>query len=169
MSILKNKIFVSDIEKICYFSTCIILIHYHGLTAIELTDLRKFLRQNKIYFKVVKNTLCKIALSKIHFVSDVQIFSGPIAIIYSKDEILSAREIVQFTQSYQALKIVGGILNNDVLDSNAIYQLSTLISVDHVRSLFVQTLRFAPMIITKILQNIPLTLINVMKNDVKKI
>lgn len=60
----QKKDFVSEIETICNESSAIIFTHYHGLTVSEITDLRRKLRGNDANFKVVKNTLFKIAAKK---------------------------------------------------------------------------------------------------------
>ena len=66
----EKKTFVSELEKIYQDSNSVIITHYHGLTVSQITNLRKALRENGASFKIVKNTLSKIAASNVKLTHD---------------------------------------------------------------------------------------------------
>lgn len=136
-----KKSFVTELEEIYKSSNSVIVTHYHGLTVSEVTKLRRGLRANGALFKVVKNTLSKIAASKAGLAGDSEIFSGPTAIAYSEDPVAAAKGVVEFAKTNDNLKIIGGVVNDSVLDVSAIQQLAKLPSLDVLRGKIVGILQ----------------------------
>jgi large subunit ribosomal protein L10 len=137
----EKKTFVSDLEKIYQTSNSVIITRYHGLNVSELTTLRRSLRENGASFKVVKNTLSKIAASNVKVEYDPEMFSGPTAIAYSKDPAAAAKVVVEFAETNDNLKIVGGIVSDKILDVSSIQQLAKLPSLDQLRGKIVGILQ----------------------------
>ncbi len=137
----EKKSFVTELEGIYESSNSVIVTHYHGLTVAEVTKLRRNLRENGASFKVVKNTLSKIAASNAGLAGDSEIFSGPTAIAYSEDPVAAAKSVVEFAKTNDNLKIIGGVVNNTVLDVSAIQQLAKLPSLDVLRGKIVGILQ----------------------------
>lgn len=137
----EKKTFVSDLEEIYQASNSVIITHYHGLTVSQLTALRRSLKENGASFKVVKNTLSKIAASNAKVQYDPEMFSGPTAIAYSEDPVAAAKGVVEFAKANDNLKIVGGIVNDKILDVSSIQQLAKLPSLDQLRGQIVGILQ----------------------------
>ncbi|MDG1436700.1 MAG: 50S ribosomal protein L10 [Rickettsiaceae bacterium] len=136
-----KKSFVTELEDIYKTSNSVIVTHYHGLTVAEVTKLRRELRANGASFKVVKNTLSKIAASNAGLVGDSEVFSGPTAIAYSEDPVAAAKGVVEFAKTNDNLKIIGGVVNDQVLDVSAVQQLAKLPSLDALRGKIVGILQ----------------------------
>jgi large subunit ribosomal protein L10 len=136
-----KKIFVSDLEGIYKTSNSVIVTHYHGLTVSEVTNLRRSLRDSGASFKVVKNTLSKIAASNAKLTHESEMFSGPTAIAYSEDPVAAAKGVVEFAKTNDNLKIIAGIVNNKILDVSSVQQLAKLPSRDHLRGKIVGILQ----------------------------
>lgn len=136
-----KKKFVEELETIYKTSNSVIMTHYHGLTVAEITKLRSNLRKNGASFKVIKNTLSKIAASNTGLVDGEEFFSGPTAIAYSEDPVSAAKEVVEFAKTNDNLKIVGGVVNNEVLGVSSIEQLAKLPSLDVLRGKIVGILQ----------------------------
>lgn len=137
----EKKSFVSDLEEIYKVSNSVIVTHYHGLTVSEVTRLRKSLREKGAYFKIVKNTLSKIAAKNAEFTHNPELFSGPTAIAYSTDAIAAAKGVVEFAKTNDNLKIIGGIVNDNILDVKEVQQLAKLPSLDELRGKIVGILQ----------------------------
>ena len=129
----EKKEFVAEIEAICKESSTVILTHYHGLTVSKITELRRKLRENNANFKVVKNTLFRIAAKNANVEIDESMNNGPIAIAYSKDPVGAAKGVVEFSKKNDSLKIIAGVVDNAIMDINAIKALSKLPSLDELR------------------------------------
>ena len=129
----KKEEFIVGLEELYKQSSSVIVTHYRGLTVSEVTSLRRNLRKDGAGFKVVKNTLSKIAASKAGLDPVANLLSGPTAIAYSKDPVAAARNVVEFAKTNQKLKIVGGIVNNQILNKDEIQHLAELPSLDELR------------------------------------
>jgi large subunit ribosomal protein L10 len=135
MSIKAKKVtLVEDIEQIYTASNSVIFTHYHGLTVSQLSNLRKTLTQSNAKFKIVKNTLSKIAANKSSISLDQDFISGPVAIAYTKgDASTLAKAIIDFSKTNKALKVVGAVVNNKVFNKANVEKLSELPSLDVLR------------------------------------
>lgn len=132
---------ISEIEDIYRNHSNIIITHYHGLTVSTISSLRANLRKNDAGFRVIKNTLAKLAADNVGFKGSNDLFKGPVAIAYSQDPVSVAKSIVEFTKTNSNLKIVGGILDKTVVDAKVIDQMSKLPSMIELRSKIVGLLQ----------------------------
>lgn len=129
----EKKIFVSELEEIYNNSSSVIITHYHGLSVAQLTNLRRNLKEKGASFKIVKNTLSKIAAINAELAHDPELFAGPTAIAYSADPIAAAKGVVEFAKTNDNLKVIGGIVNDKILSVSEVGQLATLPSLDELR------------------------------------
>jgi len=148
----EKKTFVSELEKIYQDSNSVIITHYHGLTVSQITNLRKALRENGASFKIVKNTLSKIAATNVKLTHDPEAFSGPTAIAYSKDPVAAAKGVVEFAKSNDNLKVIGGIVNDKILNVVEVQQLAKLPSLDQLRGKIVGILQAPAANLARIVQ-----------------
>ncbi len=130
----EKRDFVLELEDVYKQSGSVIVTHYHGLTVKQLTSLRRDLRAQDAKFKIVKNTLSKIAADKADIGSIATLLSGPTAIAYSKDPLAAAKTVVKFAKTNERLKIIGGIVNHQVFNTQEIQLLAELPSLDELRS-----------------------------------
>ncbi|HJD56761.1 MAG: 50S ribosomal protein L10 [Rickettsia endosymbiont of Culicoides impunctatus] len=133
--------FVVELEEVYKRSNSVIITHYHGLTVSQVTTLRRSLKAKNVGFKVVKNTLSKIAANKAGIDNITHLFAGPTALAYSEDLVEAAKLIVEFAKANECLKIVGGLVNNQVLDVNSVQQLAKLPSLDELRGKIIGVLQ----------------------------
>jgi len=148
----EKKTFVSELEKIYEDSNSVIITHYHGLTVSQITNLRKALRENGASFKIVKNTLSKIAATNVKLTHDPEAFSGPTAIAYSKDPVAAAKGVVEFAKTNDNLKVIGGIVNDKILNVVEVQQLAKLPSLDQLRGKIVGILQAPAANLARIIQ-----------------
>lgn len=148
----QKKASVEELEDIYKTSNSVIVTHYHGLTVSDLTSLRRNLRKDGAHFKVVKNTLSKIAASNTNFPCSSDSFSGPTAIAYSEDPIVAAKNVVEFAKANDSLKIITAVVNEKVLSVNEIQQLAKLPSLDELRGKIVGLLQAPAANVARVLQ-----------------
>ena len=112
------------------FSTCSIgiLADYRGLSAPEMTELRRSLRELGIEYKVIKNTLARFAAERAGKDELVSFFNGPISIAFSYGDITEpARALADYIRTSQAtMNIKGGFLSDRLLTAEDVMTLSTL-------------------------------------------
>ncbi|MFC1992778.1 50S ribosomal protein L10 [Chloroflexota bacterium] len=112
------------------FSKCSIgiLTDYRGLSTSEITDLRHRLRESKIEYKVVKNTLARFAAERAGKEELASLFEGPIAIAFGYEDIVEpAKALADYVRTSKiSIDIKGGFSGDRLLTSTDITTLSTL-------------------------------------------
>ncbi len=118
-----------------------VIVDYKGLKVKETEELRKILRDKDVVFNVTKNTLVKIALTKHGIEFDASLFKKPVAIAFAMgDEVAPAREINLFAKKHEAIEILGGILENKMIDASMVTKLAGLPTKDQLRAQLVGTI-----------------------------
>ncbi len=117
---------VSELRALTQASTATIFADYRGLSVAELTDLRKKLRAADGEFRVVKNTLFKLAADGQMPIADMNEFlSGPTAIGFAKgDPVATAKVLMDFVKDHKEISIKAGVMNGLVLSAAQVDALS---------------------------------------------
>ena len=116
---------IDEITDVAKNSASFILFYYRGLTAEEVAELRRNLRENGAQYKVWKNTLTKRAMDGLNFNLD-DCLNGPSAMAYSDDSVAPIKVLSDFAKEHKALEIKGGIVDGEVASLDTIKQLATL-------------------------------------------
>ena len=137
----QKKNYISEMTTQFENSKAVMVTHYQGLTMPQLDELRAKMREKGIIFKITKNRITKIALEKTRCKELSNLFTGPTAVALSKDAITSAKILTNFSKENSNLKILGGIMGNDILDVAGVKNVATLPSLDEARAKIVGILR----------------------------
>ena len=113
------------------FSKCNvgILTDYRGLSTLEMTALRRRLRESGIEYRVVKNTMARFAAERAGKSDLLTFFEGPVAIAsgYGEDITEPAKILADYINTSKvSLSIKGGFLSNRLLTSEDVIVLSKL-------------------------------------------
>ena len=137
----KKQSYISEMTTQFDKSEAVIVTHYQGLTVNQLDELRAKMREHGIIFKITKNRITKLALEKTRCKDLSDLFSGPTAVALSKDAITSAKILTNFSKENKNLKILGGIMGDDILDVVGVKNVATLPTLDEARAKIVGILR----------------------------
>jgi len=105
-----------------------VFVSFKGLKVKDATALRNILRKEKIDYEVAKKTLLKLALQKTGLEGvDPKKLEGNIAVAFGyDDEVTPAKILNNFKSKNEALKILGGILENKYIDSAKVVELANI-------------------------------------------
>jgi len=124
----KKKEIIDSLEKT--FSGCDsgIIADYRGLKTPDIVALRRKFRESGTEFHVVKNSLANIAAKKTGKTHISDIFAGPLAIAFVKDDISKTAKILtdHIASSKLNLIIKGGFMGDRLLTPAEISLLATL-------------------------------------------
>ena len=122
-------------------ASAIYFAEYHGLNVEDITELRKSFFENKIEFRVSKNSLLKIAIknNNLNGIDDYLNGSTAIALAYD-DPALPARVIKEFTKERDLPVVKGMLFDGDVIDGKDFKRIADLPSKDELLSKFVAML-----------------------------
>lgn len=119
-------------------SNAAILADYRGLTAEEMTELRKVLREGGVNFKIYKNTLATIAAREAGVGDLEEMLVGPTAIAFGFDDPTAlAKMLNDFAKQHQAMEIKGGLLDNQIITAAKVQELAKLPGRDQLIAQFI--------------------------------
>jgi large subunit ribosomal protein L10 len=130
----------------------VVVTHYSGLSVKEVTDLRARLRAEGGSFKVMKNTLARIAMKDTQFEGLDSYFKGPVGVAASQDPVAAAKAVYEFSKENDKLVIIGGGMGATVLDQAGVEALAKMPSLDELRGKLVGLLVAPAQRIATILQ-----------------
>ena len=118
---------VQDITEKLQKSVTAVITDYRGLNVAQATKLRNELRGANIEYKVLKNTLTKIAAKNVGLEGLDQYLEGPTAIAFGiEDPVAPAKILSKFAKDNKDLEIKGGILEGKVVSLDQIKALADL-------------------------------------------
>jgi len=122
----KKQIVQELVEKMKAASAGI-LVNYRGLTVEEDTELRRRFRKAGVEYKVVKNTLTKLAAKEVGYGELEPQLNGPTSLAISADDpVAPAKILVEFSKNNEKLEIKGGFVDGKVIGINEIKALADL-------------------------------------------
>ncbi len=130
----QKKNYITDMASQFENSKAVMITHYQGLTMPQLDELRAKMRDHGIVFKITKNRITKLALEKTKCKGLSDLFSGPTAVAFGEDAIMSARILSKFAKDNENLKLIGGIMDNEILDQAGIQNIANLPTLDEARA-----------------------------------
>lgn len=114
-------------------STATLLTEYRGLSVGELAQLRRELRQTDAEYKIVKNTLTKIAVRDVGLDIPAETLTGPTAVTFcAGDPIAVAKVLRRFSRANPELVVKGSIFEGRFLDAGDTLRLADLESRDEL-------------------------------------
>ena len=130
----QKKNYISEMKIFFNTNDSILVTHYQGLTVNQLDELRAEMRKHGIMFKITKNRITKLALKDTKCKDIANLFSGPTAVALSNDAISSAKILTQFSKNNQKLKIIGGLMGEEVLKLEDVLKIATLPTLNEARA-----------------------------------
>jgi large subunit ribosomal protein L10 len=97
------------------------------MTVAELTELRKLLRSSALDYRVVKNTLAKIAASGTDLSVATDVFTGPVGIAIGYDDpVLVVKKVLAFTKTNEKLKVKGAVVEGKFCEQQEVKEIADL-------------------------------------------
>jgi len=118
---------VEELTELLKASQGVILTDYRGLNVNDMMSLRRKLSETGAIFKVVKNTLTKLALEQAGLPVPEDMLEGPTAIAFLKDDIAGpAKTLLDFAKETGIPTVKGGLLGKTIMDAKATSDLAKL-------------------------------------------
>jgi large subunit ribosomal protein L10 len=128
MSKEKKIQIVSELKEVVANCKVAVLTDYRGLSASEMTGLRRKLRESGVEYRVVKNTLARLAVDGAGKGFLTNSFDGPVAIAFGYGDITGPpKALLGYIQSSKSiLSVKGGFLGDRLLSADDVTTLSKL-------------------------------------------
>jgi len=118
---------VDEVSQRLTDATATVLTEYRGLSVDDLAELRAKLRESDASYRVVKNTLTRLAARDAGFDIPDDLLVGPTAITFcAGDPVAAAKVLRAFSRQHPELVIKGGVLDGRLLDAAETTRLADL-------------------------------------------
>jgi large subunit ribosomal protein L10 len=132
---------VSEVNQAASSALSAVLADYRGVTVEDMTALRKNARANKVYLRVVRNTLLKRAVADTEFECIQEVLVGPTILAFSQEDPgAAARVLKDFAKENDDFEIKALSVGGQLMDASQIDVLAKLPTVDQARSMLMSVM-----------------------------
>lgn len=123
----------------------VVLVENHGVDVPTITDMRAEFKKAGCSFRVLKNSLVKIAVKGSEMESMSTMLKGPTAVIWSSEAAQTpAKLALKWAKENAKFVVKGGFYDGQVLDQAGVEMLSKLPTKDDARASLLMTFLAAP-------------------------
>jgi len=132
---------VSEVNQAASSALSAVLADYRGVTVEDMTALRKNARENKVYLRVVRNTLLKRAVADTEFECIQEVLMGPTILALSQEDPgAAARVLKDFAKGNDDFEIKALSVGGQLMDASQIDVLAKLPTLDQARSMLMSVM-----------------------------
>ncbi|MEJ5366610.1 MAG: 50S ribosomal protein L10 [Desulfosoma sp.] len=163
MDKVKKEQLVAELHEKLHRATAAILTDFQGLNVAQITTLRDSLAERGVEFKVVKNTLMRIAAkgTGAEVVEPLLKGTNAVAIAYD-DPSVAAKILKAFGKQNEKFKVKGGVLGTQVLSVDDVLALAELPSREELLAKLLGTLHAVPTALVRVLSGVPRAFVGVL-------
>lgn len=122
-----KKVVVDEIRSKLEQTKGAVLADYRGLNVAQVTELRNKLREAGVEYKVLKNTLVRIAAHDLGITDLDPYLEGPTAVAFGlEDAVAPAKVLSDFAKTNKQLEIKAGLLEGKVISFEGVKALADL-------------------------------------------
>lgn len=148
----EKREFVASLATVFAETSFVLVAQNKGLTAADVSELRRRMRAAGATYKVAKNRLATLALEGTRFDGVKPLLKGPTALAWSTDPVAVAKTAVEFAKTNDKFVVLGGALGTQTLDVAGIKALAELPSLETLRAQLVGLIQTPATRIAGILQ-----------------
>ena len=132
---------VSEVNQAAISALSAVLADYRGVTVEDMTVLRKNARANKVYLRIVRNTLLKRAVADTEFECIQEVLVGPTILAFSQEDPgAAARVLKDFAKENDDFEIKALSVGGQLMDARQIDVLAKLPTLDQARSMLMSVM-----------------------------
>ncbi len=152
LSLSEKQAIVADVAEVAARAHSAVVAEYHGLTAEQMTNLRKKAREGGVYLRVVKNSLAIRAFEGTDYACMKDALVGPMVFAFSQEDPGSAARVVKaFAKENDKLVVKALAISGQLLAASDLDRLASLPTKDQAISMLMSVMQ-AP--ITKLAQTL---------------
>ncbi len=136
-----KKQIVSEVNQAASSALSAVLADHRGVSVADMTALRKIARENKVYLRVVRNTLLKKAIVDTEFECISDVLVGPTILALSEEDPgAAARVLKDFAKDNSEFEIKALSVGGKLLDAKDIDVLAKLPTHDQALALLMSVM-----------------------------
>ncbi len=140
-----KEVKVNEIKETFGSIMSVVLADYRGLDVPTVTSMREEFRKAGCEYRVLKNTLVKIAVQGTEMEPMSSLLAGPTALMWSTESPSApAKLAIQYAKEQKSFVIKGGYFEGEVLDAGGIETLSKMPGKPELQATLLMTFLAAP-------------------------
>ena len=140
----KNEI-IAEVKEVFPDIQSIVLADYRGLDVPTVTEVRDEFRAAGCHYRVLKNTLVRIALQDTEAAGMAEHLKGPTVVIWSTESpSAAAKAATEVAKKHGKFIVKAGYFDGQVLDEAGVKNLATMPGKDELRATLLMTFIAAP-------------------------
>ena len=140
-----KKVVVEEIKQKIQDSKSVVLVKFNGLTVAEDTELRREFRKNNIEYKVLKNTLVRLAFNDLGVKDFDEDLNGPTSVAFGADETGAAKVVMEAVKKYdKKVSVKSAYFEEKRLDENGVKALAAIPSKQQLYAMLASALLGVP-------------------------
>ncbi len=132
LNLQEKQAVVAEVAKQLAGAQAVVMAENRGMPVAAMTQLRAKARASGVYFRVVKNTLVRRAVSDTPFATLADSMVGPLAYGIGPDPVAVAKVLNDFAKGNEKFIIAGGAMPGHLLSAMDISALASLPSRDEL-------------------------------------
>ena len=154
---------VSELQKKLKEAKLGVLTSFSGMNVEKMETLRSALRKSDAEWKVVKNTLLRIASKETNFSILADHFKWPVAVVLGyKDPVAPTKILVDFAKKNPELEIKVGMLDSKLLTKGDLNVLAELPGKEVLLGKLVSVMAAVPTSFVTVLSGVPRSFVQVL-------
>ncbi len=154
---------VASIRSAFDSAKSVILASHTGIDVNTVNELRAEFRANNVQYRVVKNTLAKLALKDTDLDVLAKYFTGPTAIAFSEEDAVSPAKVIKdFAKEHDKYEVRGGYLDGKILDVDGVNALADMPTKDEMRANVLRLFKAVPTKMVRVLNAAPSDFVGVL-------
>lgn len=118
-----------------------VIVEYRGLSVAKTMELRKLLNEDKVEFKIYKNTIMQRAAEKAGLMGLCDYLTGPNAVAFCDDAVAPSRILTKFSKRNDKLVLKAGVIEGTVVDDEKLKEIAKLPNRDGIISMILGCLQ----------------------------
>ncbi|MDH3645535.1 MAG: 50S ribosomal protein L10 [Gammaproteobacteria bacterium] len=136
LNLEQKKALVAEVHEVANAAHSAIAAEYRGLSVDQMTSLRAKARNERVYVKVVKNTLAKLAIAGTDFECLTEALTGPLVLAFSQnDPGAAARVVKSFSKDNDKLVTKAVAIGGDLYPATDLERLASLPTLEQARGM----------------------------------
>ncbi|GAB4288016.1 MAG: 50S ribosomal protein L10 [Myxococcota bacterium] len=164
-----KEIQLNKLKEELKLSQSVILLDYKGITVKEADGIRAKCRESNVRYRVVKNTLARLAAEAGGLTALGKEFTGTTAIAYSVDDpVAPAKVLSEITRENEKIKLKVGFLAGKLLSESEIKRLAALPGKNEIRAQLLGLLTAPARNLVSVMAGVPRSMVTVLKAKADK-
>jgi large subunit ribosomal protein L10 len=162
--------FINEVRETIGNAGLVILTDFQGASVLELDRFRRGVEKSGASFRVVKNSLCRLALVDSPKAALSEYFRGNVGVVTAgEDAVAAAKAFRTLVKENDKIKVRIGFFDGDVLDAKAVDAVADLPSREDILGRLLATIEESPRQLLRVLQAPARDLVFVLQNYATKL